>query len=485
MELRLRAGTPNDENRDYVPLGIPGTDMTVNENGNNSQVWPERLREYTGELADGLTDRWYEYVPTSYDGSRPVPLVVSNHGGQMSGWAQAVYSSWTLLAEREGFICVFPDAHELKMWMIQGMADKVRAHPELVLPIPMDPPDWRDNHDVKFVRALIGRMQETYNIDAGRIYMHGMSMGHMMTDQFARFHGDLLAGAAGSGAGSMASQLYDADGGLRNWGGPVPMWISHPELNGMDGPKEEENAQQKTSRSYWSEVNGIRSLPQIRIEGEDNYAFYHGEKADLVWLDIKNRDHGQTLDEAFLIWKYLFSGCRRLPDGTVMCEGSLAAAEGDAHALAFAAGSHKAWLHNAPVALPTAPLMWDKLKYHGLEGGTMVRGRYLCVPLRFLAERFGTSYETNEAGTEASVTLRDGRRAQFARGVIACLVDDELVDMYCETLQREGELLVSVEWFCRWLLNLNVSACGDVVYVTDHVAELSTFMAELLKELLS
>ena len=198
MELKLRAGTPNDANRDYVPLGIPGTDMTVNENGNNSQVYPERLREYTGVLADGETDIWYEYVPKSYDGSKPVPLVVSNHGGLMSGWAQAVYSSWTLLAEREGFICVFPNAHALQMWTLQGMMDKVRANPELVLPIPADPEDWHDNHDVKFVKALIEHMQEKYRIDPGRIYMHGMSMGHMMTDQFARFYGYLLAGAGGS-----------------------------------------------------------------------------------------------------------------------------------------------------------------------------------------------------------------------------------------------------------------------------------------------
>ena len=74
-------GSPNDANRDYVPMGIKGTDMTVNENGNNSQVYPARLQEYTGVLADGLTDTWYEYVPESYDGSKKVPLVVSNHGG--------------------------------------------------------------------------------------------------------------------------------------------------------------------------------------------------------------------------------------------------------------------------------------------------------------------------------------------------------------------------------------------------------------------
>ena len=60
MSLRLQAGSPNDANREYVPMGIKGTDMTVNENGNNSQVYPAGLREYTGVLADGLEDRWYE-----------------------------------------------------------------------------------------------------------------------------------------------------------------------------------------------------------------------------------------------------------------------------------------------------------------------------------------------------------------------------------------------------------------------------------------
>lgn len=223
MKLRLQAGNPNDANRDYVPMGIKGTDMTVNENGNNSQVYPERLQECTGVLADGLIDHWYEYVPASYDGSKKVPLVVSNHGGQMNGWAQAVYSSWTLLAEREGFICVFPDCHELQMWMVQGIAERVRANPELVLPIPMDPEDYHDNHDLNYVKALIVHMQEKYEIDAGRVYMQGMSMGHMMTDQFARYYGDVLAGAAGSGSAAVDSQLYTKDGEIRNWGGPYPL----------------------------------------------------------------------------------------------------------------------------------------------------------------------------------------------------------------------------------------------------------------------
>jgi hypothetical protein len=65
------------------------------------------------------------------------------------------------------------------------------------------------------------------------------------------------------------------------------------------------------------------------------------------------------------------------------------------------------------------------------------------------------------------------------------VIDDDLRSMYCEALHRNGELFVSVEWFCRYLINLQVSACNGVVYITDHFAELSTFMADLIKDLLN
>ena len=57
--------------------------------------------------------------------------------------------------------------------------------------------------------------------------------------------------------------------------------------------------------------------------------------------------------------------------------------------------------------------------------------------------------------------------------------------MYCEALHRENQLLVSVEWFCRYLMNLTVTECDGVVYVTDHFAELSANMASLIRDLLA
>lgn len=101
-------------------------------------------------------------------------------------------------------------------------------------------------------------------------------------------------------------------------------------------------------------LNGCDPLPEIAILGEDNFAFYRGEKADLVYLDIKNRDHGQTLDEAFLCWDYFFSGLRRMPDGSIQRSAPRLERKGDADAAAFMPGASAAWWNNRRVELSTA-----------------------------------------------------------------------------------------------------------------------------------
>ena len=44
-KMILRPGTPDDDNREYLPEKKKGSDIVVNENGNNSQPYPERLKE--------------------------------------------------------------------------------------------------------------------------------------------------------------------------------------------------------------------------------------------------------------------------------------------------------------------------------------------------------------------------------------------------------------------------------------------------------
>ena len=482
--IKLKAGMPDDANRDYLPEEIKGSDIVVNENGNNSQPYPKRLKEYHGQLVDGQENTWYEYVPEKYDGSRPVPLIVSNHGGLMNGWGQCIYSGWSLLADREGFIVVYPSSTVPGFWQVVLPEDDHggdRIDGKLV---PRPQKDMSKNPDMQFLLKLIAHMEEKYNIDPGRIFMQGMSMGNMMTSQFAHYYGYLLAGAAGSAGAAPLGVLFDKKGNLINEGGPLDIWETRPENNGFGvRTHDKEAALDKYNRFYWMKINECDPIPEIRIEGEDNFAFYKGKKADLVFLDVKNRDHGQTLDEAFLYWDFLFSGTRREADGTITYGKTRIPRQGDTCAAAFEAGTAEVWWHNQVQELSQAPVRWQKLKYHGLNGGQKVRGEYTMVPVQFLAEMAGGTYLPSEDTLTAEIQLPDGRTCQFARGSIGCLIDDQLRSMYCEALHRNGELLVSVEWFAKYILGLQVSICNDIVYVTDHWAELSYLCADLIKDI--
>jgi len=470
----LRPGNPNDDCRTYLPEEILGSDMVINESGNNSIPWSPRLEEHHGVLVEGQgEDTWYVYVPESYDPSKKTPLVFGMHGGMMTGWGHSTYTSWVMVAEREGFICVFPNAHYKRMWVIKGMAFFDSLPEELM------------THDTKMVLALIEHMMDRFNIDEGRIFMQGMSMGDLMTHQFVREHGHVLAGFAGSGGPNQPSWLFESDGSPKNTGGPLAAWRTHPELNGLAMNAEcDEATTDRYNRFYWIRINECNPVPQIRIMGETNLAFYEGKKAPLTYLDVKNRDHGQTLDEAFLYWDYMFSGVHREQDGTLVHGETKLPRTGDEYAAAFTPGVAKVWWKNQVRQLSQAPIMWKKMKYHGLDGGSKIRGEYLCVPLVFLAEMAGAKYEPSEDTLCAVVTLKDGRRLQFARGIIGCMIDDTMRQMYCEALHRNGELLISAEWFCKYFLNLYVSSCNDVTYITDHAADLSSFMAVLIKDLL-
>ncbi len=214
--------------------------------------------------------------------------------------------------------------------------------------------------------------------------------------------------------------LFNENGEIINEAGHLAIWQSRPEKNGTPpGKHYSEFVVNKYNRFYWMKINECDPIPHISIVGEDNFAFYHGKKADLVYLDIKNRDHGQTLDEAFLYWDYLFSGTRREPDGTIVHTDTLIPRVGDKFAVAVTNGCDQAWFENSITEMGSPAILWQKLKYHGLNGDQMVRGEYLCVPLSFLCRVFDAKYEPSEDTLSAVATLNDGRVLQFARAASA------------------------------------------------------------------
>jgi polyhydroxybutyrate depolymerase len=119
------------------------------------------LHRSNGTLISSGEEREYLlHVPRSYDPAKATPLVISMHGGALWPAAQRDISLWNPVADRHGFIVVYPSG-------ISGRGPRA----------------WRAGRgpgqakDVKFISELIDTLKATYNIDSTRIYADGLSNG--------------------------------------------------------------------------------------------------------------------------------------------------------------------------------------------------------------------------------------------------------------------------------------------------------------------
>lgn len=115
-------------------------------------------------ISSGQEREFLLYVPESYDGTRPTPLVISMHGGAMWPAAQRETSQWNTLADERSFIVVYPSGET---------GDGPRAwnvHPGNGLAM-----------DVRYISELIDTLSAAYNIDPTRIYANGLSNGGGMS----------------------------------------------------------------------------------------------------------------------------------------------------------------------------------------------------------------------------------------------------------------------------------------------------------------
>ena len=107
-------------------------------------------------VSSGVKREYLLHVPASYDRSKPTPLVISMHGAALWPAAQMETSQWNEVAERQGFIVVYPAG-------VQGTGPRIWH-------VDQGPGLMRD---VRFISALIDTLEAAYNIDPTRIYEIG------------------------------------------------------------------------------------------------------------------------------------------------------------------------------------------------------------------------------------------------------------------------------------------------------------------------
>ena len=286
---------------------------------------------------NGINYRYTLFVP---ENSFPkMPLVVELHGGGGSGRYQVRSTAWADLAEKEGFIVLFPTANQVK-----GPAK--------------DKPDWSVkvgdfSTDCDYIMRIIDKVIDDYDIDKERVYLAGMSVGDYMALTVAAKHGQRFAGLAeynGPADPVIFSEIVEP-------GVPVPIIqirgeldFTMPDRSLNKRPTEELSDLKRDiyekNRDLWIKKNHASKTPRIRCFGDVNTALYISRETncDVRYIEVKDAGHIEPMSSMQYIWSHCFSGYIR-KDGVIERllppDESLSAAS----VLAMKAGSRKAYVN--------------------------------------------------------------------------------------------------------------------------------------------
>lgn len=132
------------------------------------------------------------FVPTTYDATTPMPLLLLLHGYSASGDIQEAYFQMQALAEARGFLYVHPD----------GTVNPIGEQFWNATPACCGFNSKVD--DSQYLLDIITDVSNTYSVDPKRIYVMGHSNGGFMSYRMACDHADVIAAVA-----SLAGATFD------------------------------------------------------------------------------------------------------------------------------------------------------------------------------------------------------------------------------------------------------------------------------------
>jgi polyhydroxybutyrate depolymerase len=197
---------------------------------------------------EGQSRRFIVHIPDDLDPSVPAPIVFVHHGFTMGGNVMIGLTGFAEVADREGFIAVFPYGEGTNPW---NVGEDICGAGTVV--------NDRTTDDIAFVEAMIDDVNEDHCVDRDEVFLSGFSMGGYFANHVACEAGDMLRGAAAHSGGT-----YPGDCS----GAPVPMMIIHGDADWLIAPRCGSEA-----RDYWVERNGC-SNDVDRVEVKGGYCEY-------------------------------------------------------------------------------------------------------------------------------------------------------------------------------------------------------------------
>ena len=143
-------------------------------------------------------DRQYTvYVPSTYDKETPTELIFVFHGGGSNNVNIENSVGYNEQAESGGFLVVYPLGSAENASSTEPKNQKASWNGG---PVTGGYAYGQKVDDVKFVRKIVSEISNKYNIDSGKIFATGISMGGMLTYRLACEASDVFSAIAPVGS---------------------------------------------------------------------------------------------------------------------------------------------------------------------------------------------------------------------------------------------------------------------------------------------
>ncbi len=422
---------------------------------------PKRLEEKRGMLG-GLEHTWFEYIPESYDSTSSVPLVIVLHGGGRDGATCASHTTWSLLAEKEKFIAIYPDASNM---IIENDGTKFGEWNAFFM-------KGTKNDDLLFLRELIAYMKEAYNIDASRIYMTGQSNGDQMVSHFAFEHGDLLAAAAGTSGPTRKEMMKNKQGESIQPAHILPFYRWHGEHDDKGGNSTIHRQQlDRQNNNDWIQRNGCHKVPKLLIDGRYNTEIYEGGEAEFRFTEFVGGLHSLDLSASSIIWYTFFSRFSRNENGEIVTLKQVH--EENKPGVALVSGVSKALVHGKRVFID--PETQDiLLKING----------QIMVPLVFLQTAFQATVHWDESSQQATITYKNKTGILKSHYPLLIVNKYDYFQLAVNPLIIKGKLMVPLADMIQHLFGKRMITSGDAVYISNELDLIDHYTEEMLTTIL-